>query len=500
MDQPPSSRSARLPVREKIAWGMGGFSDQVATNGLNSLFVPIYNIGFGMSSVLIGWAAAIPRLIDTLSDPVMGNISDNSRNRFGRRRPFVFAGAFLTALGFGLSYMASPYWGSAALFAFAVATGTFFYLMYTIFSVPYNALGLELTSDYDERADVQKYRMILASAASFGVPWLYKICLSTGEFVRGYIESGKSAWYGFVFQPMAQMAADDSVKIEVLGIRYVAWALAVVVLLTALPAALFTRERLKVHDQAQLHLLHSGKLAMQNRSFRILCLMMFFVIAGMSFIGVLATYANIFYLFGGDKSAGATWTGFYGTAQGIASLAGAFAVPLLVRRFDKKTVIMSGMALAAVTIVCSWFLFRPGWPALQLILALFVGAGMSAVWLLGGSFLADICDEDDLQHGYRREGIFSAFYGFIIKLAFTGIAFTFGYVLAFIGYDAGSDSMTPQALTRLRLFIALFPSACIVAAMIAFSRYGLSRARVREIQVALDARRAAGPGADGTGS
>ncbi|MBJ7392550.1 MAG: MFS transporter, partial [Chthoniobacterales bacterium] len=89
MDQPPSSRSARLPVREKIAWGMGGFSDQVATNGLNSLFVPIYNIGFGMSSVLIGWAAAIPRLIDTLSDPVMGNISDNSRSRFGRRRPFV---------------------------------------------------------------------------------------------------------------------------------------------------------------------------------------------------------------------------------------------------------------------------------------------------------------------------------------------------------------------------------------------------------------------------
>ena len=488
MDKKNVLRSEHLTLREKIAWGMGGFSDQVATNGLNSLFVPIYNIGFGMSSVLIGWAVAIPRFIDTLSDPVMGNISDNSRSRFGRRRPFIFAGAFLMALGVGLSYMASPYWGSTALFVFAVATGIFFYLMYTIFSVPYNALGLELTSDYDERADVQKYRLILASVASFGIPWLYKICLSTGEFVRAHIESGKPAWYGFLLQPMAQMAADDSVKIEVLGIRYVAWALAIVVVITALPAALFTRERIKVHDQDQLHLLHSGKLALQNRSFRILCLMIFFVIAGMSFIGVLATYANIFYIFGGDKSSGATWNGFYGTAAGMASLAGTFAVPLLVRRFDKKTVLMSGMALAAVTIVCSWFLFHPGIPALQLILAVFVGAGMSAVWLLGGSFLADICDEDELLHGYRREGIFSAFYGFVIKLAFTGIAFTFGYVLAFIGYDAGSDSMTPQALTRLRLFIALFPSACIVAAMIAFSRYGLSRTRVREIQVALDAR------------
>lgn len=74
-------------------------------------------------------------------------------------------------------------------------------------------------------------------------------------------------------------------------------------------------------------------------------------------------------------------------------------------------------------------------------------------------------------------------------LAFTGIAFTLGYVLTFIGYDAGGDEMTPQTLTRLRLFIAFFPSACIIGAMIAFSRYRLSRERVREIQEALRARR-----------
>jgi hypothetical protein len=96
-------------------------------------------------------------------------------------------------------------------------------------------------------------------------------------------------------------------------------ALAVVIVLTALPAALFTHERIPVHDQDQLHLLHSGKLALQSRSFRILYLMIFFVIAGMSFIGVLATYANIFYIFGGDKSSGATWNGFYGTAAGLGS-------------------------------------------------------------------------------------------------------------------------------------------------------------------------------------
>lgn len=492
MRHPPETRSERLPLREKIAWGMGGLSDQLAANGLNNLFVPIYNIGFGMSSVLIGWAVAIPRFFDAISDPVMGNISDNCRSRFGRRRPFIFVGGFLMALAFGLSYMASPYWGNSALFAYAVVACIFFYFMYTIFAVPYNALGLELTSDYDERADVQKYRLIFASAATFLVPWLYKICLSVGEFVRSFVESGQTAWYGFLFQPVVQMAADDSVKTEVLGIRYVAWTLAIIIALSALPVSLFTREKIKVQDQAKLHLLHSGKLALQNRSFRTLCLMIFFVISGMFFMGVLVTYANIFYIFGGNKSSGATWNGFYGTASGITSLGTTFLIPLLVRRFDKKKVLLTGMALAALTIMASWFLLHPGFPALQLLLAVVIGAGMSTVWLLNGAFIADICDEDELQHGYRREGIFSAFYGFMVKLAFTGIAFTLGYVLAFIGYEAGADEMTPQTLTRLRLFIVFFPSACIIAAMIAFSRYRLSRERVREIQALLRERRAAG--------
>ena len=482
-------RAQRLPVREKIAWGLGGFSEQMATNGLNTLFVPIYNIGFGLSSVLIGWAVAIPRFFDTISDPVMGNISDNSRSRFGRRRPFILAGGLLMALAFGASYMASPYWPNAVLFAYVVTACFFFYLMYTIFSVPYYALGLELTSDYDERADVQKYRMVFASAAAFLLPWLYKACLSAGEFIRDFVTTGQTAWYSFLFHPVVHMATNDDVKVEVLGIRYVAWGLAIVIAVTALPVALFARERLKVQDQAKLHLLHSGKLALQNRSFRILCLMIFFVICGVYFMGVLVTYANIFYIFGGDKSTAATWNGYYGTVSAVALLLATFVIPRIVRRFDKKTVMLSGMALAALAIMSSWFLLHPGLPALQLVLAVMMGAGMTTVWLLSGAFLADICDEDEFLNGYRREGIFASFYGFMVKLGFTGIAFTLGYVLSFIGYDAGADKMTPETLTRLRLFIAFFPSACIIGAMIAFSRYRLSRERVREIQEALRARR-----------
>jgi GPH family glycoside/pentoside/hexuronide:cation symporter len=489
MKSHPTHAKKKLPMAEKVAWGAGGFSEQLAVNGLNNIFVPIYNIGFGLSSVLIGWAVSIPRFFDMISDPVMGSISDNHRSRFGRRRPFIFAGGILMAIAFAMSYMASPYWSDWTLFLYAVIVCVIFYLVYTVFSVPFYALGLELADDYDERADLQKYRMIFGSAASFLIPWLYKICLVTGEHIREVITSGQHVWYAPLLQPLAAMAADDGVKAEVIGVRYVVWAVAILIILTALPAAIFTREKLAVESTKKINLLRSGLLVLKNRSFRTLCLMIFLVITGMFFLGALMTYINIFYVAGGDKSTGATWNGFYGTVAGIAGVASAFVIPLLVRRFDKKKVLMGGLGLAALAVYSSWFTLSPAWPSLQILLALVIGAGMSACWLLNGAFIADICDEDEFLNGSRREGVFAAFFGFVVKLGFTSIALLLGYVLLLVGYQAGADLMSPETVFRLRLFVALFPSTCLVVAMIVFSRYSLSRGHLQEIQEALRLRR-----------
>jgi glycoside/pentoside/hexuronide:cation symporter, GPH family len=192
---------------------------------------------------------------------------------------------------------------------------------------------------------------------------------------------------------------------------------------------------------------------------------------------------------GGDKSAAATWSGLYGSTTGAFSLASTFLIPILVRRFDKKIVLLAGVSAAALAIFSSWFLFNPALPALQLILSGFLGFGMSTVWLLNGAFIADICDEDEQQNGVRREGMFSAVFGFIVKLAFTAIALMLGYVLKLIGYEAGADAMSPATVLRLRLFTALFPSSCLLLAIVNFSRYSLNRQRVQEIQAELTRRR-----------
>ena len=87
---PPSSIRLRKQSRSKnaLAEGMGGLADNFIMNTLGTLAAPIYNIGLGMDPVKLGIALFIPRFIDAIADPVMGNISDNTRSRWGRRRPY----------------------------------------------------------------------------------------------------------------------------------------------------------------------------------------------------------------------------------------------------------------------------------------------------------------------------------------------------------------------------------------------------------------------------
>lgn len=464
---------------------MGGFSEQLAVNGLNNLFIPIFNIGFGLDSVLIGWAISIPRFFDMISDPIVGNLSDNCRSRFGRRKPFILSGSILMALVFALTYMASPTWGSWSLFGYSVLSCIIFYLMYTLYQVPYMALGLELSTDYDGRVDIQKYRMIFSATAGFTIPWLYKLCITSGLHIRETLSHAALTWYQQPFRLVEALAANPGVKDEVIGIRYVVWLIAGAIVLMSLPSILFTKENITSARQSKITLLKSAGLVVKNRAFRLQCLMVFLVITGIYFVGPLMTYMNIFYICGGNKLQASTWTGIYGMTTGLASLAGSFIIPQLVKRFDKKKVLLSGLTLSSIALMSTWITVNPIFPAVQVVSSLMTGLGLSTCWLLNGAFIADICDEDELMNGLRREGMFSAVLGFMIKMSFTLIALLLGYLLRFIGYQAGADTMPPDTIFRLRLFLALFPPGCLIAGCLIFSHYPLTREYVGRIQTAL---------------
>lgn len=475
-------------MKEKLSWGLGGFSEQVAVNGLNNLFMPVFNMGFGLDSKLIGWAMTIPRFFDMISDPIVGNMSDNCRSRFGRRRPFILAGGIMMALIFGMTYMASPQMSQGAMFGYATVALILFYLAYTVYSVPFTALGMELTDDYDERAHIQKYRCIFNSVATFTLPWVYKLCLVAGNYSRELHARDEVAWYQQPLMLFTDMAGDLSIKAEVLGSRYVAWGCALFIVCAIIPVSFFVKERVRKDDQRTVKLFESAKLVSKNKPFLLLCGMILLVITGTFFVNPLLMYLNIFYVHGGDKAAGATLSGLNGSVLAVAMFISALTVPYLVQVLDKKKVLLIGLSLGAAANLLNLFLVNPDHPYLQLITAAMLGAGLNCCWLLNGAFMADICDADELAFGYRREGMFAAAFGFIVKLAFTVIGVALGYLLAVAGYEAGAETMTPETITSLRYFLTFFPMGCLLIAAAIFKFYPLTRERIHEIQAQLNAR------------
>jgi len=89
-----------LPVKSKLAWGVGGFGENIANSAILSLVFPIFNVALGFSTLAIGLAMALSRIIDAVIDPIIGNWTDNTQSRWGRRRPWMFVGSILMTLFF----------------------------------------------------------------------------------------------------------------------------------------------------------------------------------------------------------------------------------------------------------------------------------------------------------------------------------------------------------------------------------------------------------------
>ncbi len=174
--------SSRVSLTTRIGWGFGGVADNFMANTLFVLGMIIYVTAFNMPAGLAGLALSIPRFADAITDPLIGNFSDNFKSRWGRRRPLMVVGAIGSAILLPmfwfppmLSTVQNP-WYSNVPFWWMAILGSLYFLFYTLFMVPYTALGFELTDDYDERTKVLAWRMYLGLFASMTVPALYWAC------------------------------------------------------------------------------------------------------------------------------------------------------------------------------------------------------------------------------------------------------------------------------------------------------------------------------------
>lgn len=452
--------------KQKLAFGVGGLPTQFSEAGLKSLAVPVYQMTLKVDPALLGLMLAIPRFIDAITDPVMGHLSDRTHTRFGRRRPYIVVGGLLTALSFVLVWMVPEHWSQSGQLWWFFATTTLFYLCNTVWAVPYQSLGFELTPSYNERTSLMGTQTVFIKIASFAYQWVF---------------------------PAAQLAI-FATTME--GVRYVTACVAVVVFCIAgcLPG-LFLRERFatrpaSVDDKPRIGFWAGCRAVLQNRGMMILAgLTVMQTLAGM-LSGSLDYYLIVYYMCAGDLVEGSIWKGVLSSAYAVTGFIAIWPALWLSQRFDKRTALSVIYLMLAVGGVMKWVLFNPIYPWLIILDPLLCAPVYVGLSMLVPSIAADICDEDELRCGERREGLYSAMLSWTRK---TGLSLAFlgsGLTLNWIGFDSalGGDQ-EPGTMTSLRLVVTFAPTITALAAFLLLRFFHLNRREMAVIRAQLEARR-----------
>lgn len=463
MSKKATSVSSVKMIR-KLGWGSGVFADVIMANAFSYLANPIYNVALHVDPRLIGWAMGLPRVWDAITDPIMGNISDNTRSRWGRRRPYVLAGAILSGLIFALVWNPPGGWSPKALGLYFLAISFLYFTAYTIFSIPWNALGLELTDDYHERTGVQAVKTFLQAVGgmSLGMMWWLAIKIGRGD--------------------------------DVLGIRWVGVIFGIVIIGSGIVSAWSGKERVMKEQQERIAFMPAVKATFRNSAFMKVAGVLLCVLVGLFLIQPMALYINIFHVYGGNKEPVAHLNMIMNFIfQGV-GLALTPLVAMVSRRFGKKNTLSAGLLFVALGYFISWWTYTPQMPYLQMLTLGLCAPGLSCLWILTPSMVADLCDLDELHTGRRREGMYMATYTWVIKAGLALSMVLSGYLLQGSGYRAEAVEQAAGVITKLRLFYMIIPTVFTIAAFVLARKYPLTEERSMQIRKELDSRKGSSEG------
>ena len=171
----------RVPIPQKLIYGLGAFVNNLLAAAIGGMSI-VLNLALGMNPALVGLLGALPRLIDAFTDPLMGYISDHTRSRWGRRRPYIFGGAIAVGIIYALLWQLPEGRSETYYFWYFLVGSLFFYVAYTVFATPWVALGYELTPDYHERTRVMAVQNFMGQLAYLIAPWFLWIMQHKGMF------------------------------------------------------------------------------------------------------------------------------------------------------------------------------------------------------------------------------------------------------------------------------------------------------------------------------
>ena len=461
----------RIPVPQRLIYGLGAFVNNLLAISIGSMVI-VLNLGLGMSLILVGTLGALPRLMDAITDPLMGYISDNTRSRWGRRRPYIFVGAILVGITFALLWQLPADKSETYYFWYFLIGSFIFYLAYTIFVTPWVALGYELTPDYHERTRLMGTSNFIGNIPYIIAPYFLAIMYSERLF--------------------------DGVVDGAAGVGLVIGAVAIVI--GVLPA-IFLRERfdatqeLPANEKSSLVENISGFLkgfgtTLRFTPFLKLCAATFLVFNGFMLVAGFQPYVIMYYVFEGDTAAGSEWVGHAGSLGAASGLAIVVFVTWLATKIGKRRAFFVSTGVSMVGYALKWFCYSPEHPWLILLPAPLIAFGLAGLFTLMSSMVADVVDADELNTNERREGMYGSIFWWVVKLGQALAIAGGGFLMTVTGFDiAVEGNQSEQTLTAMRLFDAFVPVVTSAIAIWAVASYSITEEKAHDVRMQLEQRR-----------
>jgi len=473
MSTPKTKIVDKVPLGQKFSFGAGHLVLNLLPGALG-VFQFFLLTAFGMNPVMAGLLGGLPRAYDAISDPIMGFISDNTKSRWGRRRPYIFAGAILSGIFFAMLWQLDETNSQTYNFWYFLIMSLVFLTANTMFATPLIGLGYEMTTDYKERTRLMAFSQTMGQIAWMIVPWFWVLVANPDLF------------------------ADQAT-----GVRQLSMMVGAVCLGLGLLPAIFcqglddaqmkNRKELSFRTLAQnLKDLFEGiKLVSKNKPFVKLCGATFLVFNGFQLVASFSYFIIVFYMFNGEYGAAGNWPAWFSTITAVAT---AFLVIPIVSwisdKFGKRKGFIISTALSIVGYLLKWWGFSPENPWLIFMPIPFMAFGLGGLFTLMMSMTADVCDLDELENGMpRKEGTFGAIYWWMVKLGQAIALVLGGVVLEMVGFDQNAATQTVETMTRLRLADIIIPAATAALAIWVMYSYSLTEEKAKKIQQELVQRR-----------
>jgi GPH family glycoside/pentoside/hexuronide:cation symporter len=385
----------------------------------------------------------------------------------------VLIGAIIMGISFGLMWQLYVADGLNYNFTYFLIWSLVFYLGLTIFSVPYVAMGYEMSDDFHERTNLMAVAQWIGQWAWVIAPWFWVVMYDP-------------EWFG----------GGAAVTTRSLGI----W-VAVICALLAMVPAFFIKSKSTKDDESLTPLtmktiggslkqiIENFKEAFKISAFRKLCFSTFLIFNAFNVVAGFSFFIVVYYLFNGDATAAGLWPTLLGS---VGALATTFLVIPIVARMSnimgKKKAFMVSQGISVLGYIMLWFLFIPGKPYMFLFALPFFSFGIGSLFMLMMSMTSDIIDVDELNTGKRREGVFGAIYWWMVKFGFAIAGLLTGAIMTLVGFVPDTVN-TEASITGIRLFYSGLPILGTLGAMLIMRNYDHTEEKALKISAQLAKRK-----------